>query len=152
MELDKKIKQAYFNANGRNGSSRLAIYLLACGTMVSRTTVASHMKQMRLKWSMNESMSASKTVIPAICMANRNKAFTMDMIFHSVRGIQYACKQKANILKFFNVEQRMSRKGNCWENAVSESFFKSFKTELIYGTRLVTRDQMHLLVYDYIKS
>ena len=49
MELDKKIKQAYFKAKGRNGSPRHAKDLLACGTVVSRTTVASHMKQMGLR-------------------------------------------------------------------------------------------------------
>lgn len=218
MELDKKIKQAYFKAKGRNGSPRLAKDLLACGTVVSRTTVASHMKQMGLRsklskrykvttnsshdfevapnllnrvfkheepvkacvsdltyiscldgflyltcvldlfdrkligWSMSDSMSASKTVIPAIRMANRNRAFTEDMIFHSDRGSQYACKQTVNILKSLNAQQSMSRKGNCWDNAVAESFFKSFKTELIYGTRLITREQMRLLVFEYIES
>jgi len=218
MDLDKKIKQAYFKAKGRNGSPRLAKDLLASGTIVSRTTVASHMKQMGLRsklskrykvttdsshgfevapnllnrsfthnepvkacvsdltyiscldgflyltcvldlfdrkligWSMSDNMCASKTVIPAIRMANRNRAFTEDMIFHSDRGSQYACKQTVNILKSLNAQQSMSRKGNCWDNAVAESFFKSFKTELIYGTRLITREQMRLLVFEYIES
>lgn len=82
-------------------------------------------------WSISDNMSASKTVIPAIRMANRNRSFTKDMIFHSDRGTQYACKQTVNILKSLNTKQSMSRKGNCWDNAVAESFFKSFKTELI---------------------
>jgi len=218
MELDKKIKQAYFKAKGRNGSPRLAKDLLACGTVVSRTTVASHMKYMGLRsklskrykvttdsthnfevapnllnrvfkheepakacvsdltyiscldgflyltcvldlfdrkligWSISDNMSASKTVIPAIRMANRNRSFTKDMIFHSDRGTQYACKQTVNILKSLNTKQSMSRKGNCWDNAVAESFFKSFKTELIYGTKQITKEQMRLLVFEYIES
>ncbi len=45
----------------------------------------------------------------------------------------------------------MSGKGNCWDNAVAESFFKSFKTELIYGTKLKAREQMRLDVFEYIE-
>lgn len=67
-------------------------------------------------WSMSDNMSASNTVIPAIRMANRNRAFTDGMIFHSDRGVQYACKHTANILNAMNVQQSMSRKGNCWDN------------------------------------
>ncbi|HBZ35475.1 MAG TPA: IS3 family transposase, partial [Rikenellaceae bacterium] len=66
-------------------------------------------------WSMSDNMSASKTVIPAIRMANRNRAFPKNMIFHSDRGSQYACKQTVNILKSLNAKQSMSRKGNCWD-------------------------------------
>ena len=55
------------------------------------------------------------------------------------------------MLKFLNVEQTMSRKGNCWDNAVAESFFKTLKAELIYGTKLKTREQMPLYVFDYTR-
>jgi len=41
----------------------------------------------------------------------------------------------------------MSGKGNCWDNAVAESFFKSLKTELIYGNKLITKEQMKLLKF-----
>jgi putative transposase len=85
-------------------------------------------------------------------MANRSRPFKEGMIFHSDRGIQYACKQTVNLLQYYRVDQSMSRKGNCWDNAVAESFFKSFKTELIYGTKLKTREQMRLDVFEYIES
>lgn len=45
----------------------------------------------------------------------------------------------------------MSRKGNCWDNAVAENFFKSLKTELIYGNKLITKDQMELEIFEYIE-
>ena len=45
----------------------------------------------------------------------------------------------------------MSRKGNCWDNAVAESFFKSLKTELIYGNYLITKEQMELEIFEYIE-
>ncbi|WP_233581821.1 IS3 family transposase [Flavobacterium macacae] len=45
----------------------------------------------------------------------------------------------------------MSRKGDCWDNAVAESFFKSLKTELTYGNKLITKEQMELEVFEYIE-
>ena len=42
----------------------------------------------------------------------------------------------------------MSRKGNCWDNSVVESFFKSLKTELIYGNKLITKEQMKLGIFE----
>ncbi len=45
----------------------------------------------------------------------------------------------------------MSRKGNCWDNAVAESFFKSLKTELIYGNKLISKEQMKLEILEYIE-
>ena len=45
----------------------------------------------------------------------------------------------------------MSRKENCWDNAVAESFFKSLKTELIYGNKLISKEQMKLEVFEYIE-
>ncbi|HQP21800.1 MAG TPA: integrase core domain-containing protein, partial [Bacteroidales bacterium] len=93
---------------------------------------------------MSNTMTASDTVIPAIRMANRSRPFSRNMIFHSDRGIQYASKKTVNVLNCLNVEQSMSRKGDCWDNAVAESFFKTLKAELIYGTKLKTREQMRL--------
>jgi transposase InsO family protein len=75
------------------------------------------------------------------------------MIFHSDRGIQYACKQTVNLLKSLKLEQSMSGKGNCCDNALAESFFKTFKSELVYGTKLKTREQqMRMCVFEYIES
>ena len=45
----------------------------------------------------------------------------------------------------------MSRRGNCYDNAVAESFFKSLKTELIYGNKLITKEQMKLQIFEYIE-
>jgi transposase InsO family protein len=103
-------------------------------------------------WSISDALGASGTVLPAIRMANRRRPFSEGMIFHSDRGVQYACKQTVNLLKHHNVVQSMSGKGNCWDNAVAESFFKTFKCELVYGTRLKTKEQMKLEVFEYIES
>lgn len=75
-------------------------------------------------WAMSEDMTAESTVIEAWYMAVGNRPINQKLIFHSDRGSQYACTKFRNILKSYkDVEQSMSRKGNCWDNAVAESFF-----------------------------
>lgn len=87
-----------------------------------------------------------------IRMNNRNRPFTEGIIFHPNHGIQYACKQTVNLLKSLKSEQSMGVKGNCRNNAVAESFFKTFKSELIFESKLRTREQMSLSVFEYIES
>ena len=55
------------------------------------------------------------------------------------------------MLASYGVIRSMSRKGNCWDNAVAESFFKSLKTELIYGNKLVFKKQMESEIFQYIE-
>lgn len=90
-------------------------------------------------WNISDGMSAQQTVLPAIKKADANRNFAKGMIFHSDRGVQYACKATVNTLKSYRIIRSMSRKGNCWDNAVAESFFKSLKTELIYGNKLMCK-------------
>ena len=61
-------------------------------------------------------------------------------------------KVAPNLLRSLKPEQSMSAKGNCRDHAVAESFFKTFKSELVYGTKLKTREQMRLCVFEYIES
>lgn len=104
-------------------------------------------------WALSKTMYAKDTVIPAWKMANDNRKITAPLIFHSDRGIQYACKEFTNHLKQNELVTRsMSRKGNCWDNAVAESFFKTLKTELVYHQDYRTRKQAELEVFDYIET
>ena len=72
------------------------------------------------------------TSVEAIRMAIRNRGIKDGLIFHSDRGIQYACEEFREVIEENRIVQRMSRKANCWHNAVAESFFKTLKAELIY--------------------
>jgi putative transposase len=83
-------------------------------------------------WSMSTTMHACETVVPAWRMARINRPFSKDLIFHSDRGVQYACEEFRKELEPEKVIQSMSRKGNCWDNAVAESFFKILKSETGY--------------------
>lgn len=82
-------------------------------------------------WALSTSMTTKATIMAAWRMAVINRPFDRDMIFHSDRGVQYASHLFSGVLKKHHVLQSMSRKGNCWDNAVAENFFKILKSELV---------------------
>ena len=85
-------------------------------------------------------------------MAVKNRPITTDLIFHSDRGVQYADLEFRNMLKACPlVAQSMSRKGNCWDNAVAESFFKTLKSELIYTAEPTTIAKTKVDVFEFIE-
>jgi transposase InsO family protein len=92
--------------------------------------------------SLNNGMSINETSLAAWKMAIKNRSVRIGLIFHSDKRIQYTNHKFANILGSYKLTRSMSRKGNCWDNAVAESFFKSLKTELIYGNKLILKVQM----------
>ncbi|WP_316633109.1 IS3 family transposase [uncultured Flavobacterium sp.] len=88
-------------------------------------------------WSLSNGLSTKQTTMMAWKMAVKNRTIANELIFHSDRGIQYANKKFADVLDSYkSITRSMSRKGDCWDNAVAESFFKSLKTELVYGSKL----------------
>ncbi len=103
-------------------------------------------------WALSETMEAEVTSVAVWRMAVRNRPITQSLLFHSDRGVQYACQQFRNQLKGKPVLQSMSRKGNCWDNAVAESFFKTMKTELIYHRKFATRHEARLVIFEYIEG
>jgi len=103
-------------------------------------------------WSLSHILTTKQTITRAWLMAISNRPITNSLIFHSDRGVQYAANSFTNKLKQnSNVIQSMSRKGNCWDNAVAESFFKSIKVELIYRYKSMDRDVAKSLVFEYIE-
>lgn len=103
-------------------------------------------------WALSSTMKAIETVIPAFKMAQKNRSIIRELLFHSDRGVQYACNEFRDLLtKNPLVTRSMSRKGNCWDNAVAESFFKTLKAECIYQNKLETKQQAALMVFEYIE-
>lgn len=83
-------------------------------------------------WALSTTMTVRDSVLAAWKMAVLNRSFVpYQLTFHSDRGIQYASSAFTGKLKQYKVIQSMSRKGNCWDNAVAESFFKILKSELV---------------------
>lgn len=119
------------------------------------TTVIDLFDRKVLGWHMSNNMRACDTVIPALNKACSISSRTPDaeLIFHSDRGIQYACNQFKDMLrKHKGILQSMSGKGNCYDNAVAESFFKTMKSELIYQNVYKTRKQAYYSVFEYIEG
>jgi len=103
-------------------------------------------------WALSATMKAIDTVIPAFSMAQKNRPITQELIFHSDQGIQYACSEFRSLLERNPLVIRsMSRKGNCWDNAVAESFFKTLKAECIYQNKFVDKHQAAIVVFEYIE-
>ena len=73
------------------------------------------------------------------------------LLVHSDRGVQYASHEFRQLLSEHAARQSMSRKGNCWDNAVMESFFHSLKVEAIHGLDFQTRKEVEFEVFDYIE-
>jgi putative transposase len=116
------------------------------------TTVIDLYDRKIIGWSLSETMSTEATILSAWRMATRNRNVEQGLIFHSDRGVQYANNKFTNVLNSYKkITRSMSRKGNCWDNAVAESFFKSLKTELIYGNKLISKEQMKLEIFEYIE-
>lgn len=119
------------------------------------TTVIDLFDRKVIGWALSETMKAKETVIPAFRMAMINRPIKdrKELLFHSDRGIQYACDEfRIELEKHKSITRSMSRKGNCWDNAVAESFFKTLKVELIYHNRYETRQEAALSIFEYIET
>lgn len=101
-------------------------------------------------WSIDENMKTS-LIIDALEMAIITRKPNKGLIFHSDRGTQYASNSFKQLLKKNNITQSMSRSGNCWDNAVAESFFHTLKTELFYQESLKNKSKTNEMLFEYIE-
>lgn len=101
-------------------------------------------------WSMQTHMKAT-LVCDALNMALMNRAYPTGVLFHSDRGSQYCSQMFRGIINQYDFTQSMSRKGNCWDNAVAESFFKTLKLEAIDGRCFKTMEEAKGVVFNYIE-
>ena len=101
-------------------------------------------------WSMDKSMSAT-LVNDALLMAICSRKPKPGLIWHTDRGSQYASDSFQGLLKKHNFQCSMSRKGSCWDNAPSESFFHTLKTELIHHEDFKTREEAKQAIFEYIE-
>lgn len=102
-------------------------------------------------WSMNERMKAS-LVNDALLMAIWKRKPGKGLISHTDRGSQYASHSHRKLLELHGIKQSMSRKGNCWDNAVAESFFHTLKVELTHHEQFKTREEAKQKIFHYIEA
>lgn len=101
-------------------------------------------------WAISERMTAD-LVCEALRMAMMHRGNPTGVIVHTDRGAQYCSNSFQELLRSHNLKSSMSRKGDCWDNAVAESFFHSLKVEEIYGNCFETREKMRHVVFEYIE-
>jgi len=101
-------------------------------------------------WSMSRWLKA-ELVIKALQMAIDHRQPPAGLIMHTDRGSQYVADRYLALLHHHGIVPSMSRKGNCWDNAVAESFFHTLKTECVYLEKFETRDQAQDTIFDYIE-
>lgn len=102
-------------------------------------------------WSMSERIKA-ELVCEALKSAYWQRKPRPGLIMHTDRGSQYASDSHRQLIADFKMVQSMSRKGNCWDNAPMESFFKTLKVERVYQLRYQTRAQARLDIVNWIEG
>jgi len=118
------------------------LYLAVVIDLYSRTVIG---------WAMSKRINKA-LVCDALHMALWRRGFPKNVMMHTDRGSQYCSKRYQNMIKQFQLRCSMSRKGNCWDNAVAESFFRTLKTELVYLTTYVTREGAKQDIFSYIET
>ncbi len=101
-------------------------------------------------WSMTDHMRTD-LVADALKMALARRKPCKGLLHHSDRGSQYACDDYQQLLEANGVTCSMSRAGNCYDNAVMESFWGTLKTELVYHEKYKTREQARQSIFEYIE-
>ena len=100
-------------------------------------------------WAMSKRIN-KQLVCDALSKALWRQGFPKGVIMHTDRGSQYCSNKYQKMLKSHGLLCSMSRKGNCWDNAVAESFFKTLKVELVYQTTYKTREQAQQDIFEYM--
>ena len=117
------------------------LYLVVIIDLFSRQVVG---------WSVNKRIDR-RLVMDGLQVAIWRRRPGSGLIFHSDRGSQYCSNDFRDMIKSNEMISSMSRKGNCWDNAVSESFFGSLKTERIFGSKYMTSEEARRDIVDYIE-
>jgi putative transposase len=117
------------------------LYLAAVMDVFSRRIVG---------WSMRDHLKG-ELVSEALQMALRNRRPGAGLLHHSDRGVQYACADYRRLLEEHGIECSMSRRGNCYDNAVMESFFSTFKSELVHPEQYATHAQARASIFEWIE-
>lgn len=136
----KHADQAYVSDITYINTSEGWLYLAVVIDLFSRKVVG---------WSMSSRMTTN-IVCDALKMALWQRKPNRGLIVHSDRGSQYASHEYIKLLRIFGCVGSMSRKGNCWDNAVAESFFGSLKQERVQWNQYQTRCEASRDVLNYI--
>ena len=123
--------------------------------MVRLSAVLDTFSRKIVGWSLSDSLDRSiciDALKSAISGRKKMPGGLSGLLHHSDRGSQYASSDYQELLRAWDITVSMSRVGNCWDNAMMESFFGSFKTELIYREKFQTRQQAKSRIIAWIEG
>lgn len=127
-------------------------YLPSSAGWLYLTTVMDLADRQVIGWALSKGLQAAQTSVKAFKEACHRRPPAQPLLFHSDAGVQYACAEFRQLLSTHkHIVQSMSRKGNCWDNAPAESFFKTFKAELPVNTRAMNYRQVRAVVFEFIE-
>jgi len=171
MEITPKLKKKFKNTTDSNHDLKISpnilnreftftelgrawvsdiTYIRVQDSFIYLTTVIDLADRMIVGWNLSNNMTDEDTVIAAFKKAVENRPICPGLIFHSDRGSQYASNEFRKLLDKEKCIQSMSRKGNCWDNAVAESFFKTIKVESLYRHKFKNVQEVYSAIFDYI--
>ena len=171
LEITPKIKKVFKNTTDSNHDLKISpnilnraftatqtgrfwvsdiTYIRLRHSFVYLTTVIDLADRMVVGWSLSDNMTDQHTVIAAFKKAISNRPILPGLVFHSDRGSQYASAEFRQLLAAQKCVQSMSRRGNCWDNAVAESFFKTIKVESLYRHKFEDATEVYSVIFDYI--
>lgn len=140
-----------FNADGPNQKWTTDItYIWVNGKWLYLAAVMDLYSKAIVGWSLDTNMT-DELICNAFDMALDNRNISPGLIVHSDRGVQYRSNRYQKLLKDNGCLISMSRPGNCWDNAVMESFFSRLKVELIYAERFSTIGEARSAIFEYIE-
>ena len=125
-------------------------YIATTGGWLYLTVFIDLFSRMVVGWALSSSLSTDM-VLTALQRAIRDRRPGAGLIIHSDRGVQYACKDFRKVLGKHGFVQSMSRKGDCWDNAVAESFFGIIKSELIHREHFKGPQDTLKAIFEYIE-
>ena len=125
-------------------------YLATSSGWLYLTVIIDLFSRMVIGWALSNSLG-HEMVVTALKRAIIRRRPGKELVFHSDRGVQYACSDFRKQLNKHEFIQSMSRKGDCWDNAVAESFFSVLKTELVYHERYEGHQDTLHSIFEYIE-
>ena len=158
QRLTAQIQVLHQDSRETYGAPRMHRDLLEAGEVVGKNTVAMLKrrgsivpKAVRKFRVTTDSRMTSTMNIDALRMALSRRGGQVPALLHSDQGSQYAAADYQAMLKTHNIRYSMSRKGNCRDNAVAESFFHTLKTELVHHEDYQSRDAARTSIFEYIE-
>jgi len=127
-------------------------YILTQNGWKYLTVILDLFDRMVVAWTLSSDMSCENTTVNALKIALQRRKINQPLLFHSDRGVQYCSVLFRYVLNQNPwISQSMSRKGNCWDNAVAESFFKTLKTEWVKKLKYQSLEDAKKSIFDYIE-